>query len=33
MPIRPENRDRYPADWPAISLCNIDKTETSHDRT
>lgn len=20
MPIRPENRDRYPADWPAISL-------------
>ncbi|MCP3811728.1 hypothetical protein NLX62_05210 [Mycobacteriaceae bacterium Msp059] len=19
MPIRPENRDRYPADWPAIS--------------
>lgn len=19
-PIRPENRDRYPADWPAISL-------------
>ena len=20
MPIRPENRDRYPANWPAISL-------------
>jgi hypothetical protein len=20
MPIRPENRDRYPADWPEISL-------------
>lgn len=20
MPIRPENRERYPADWPAISL-------------
>lgn len=20
MPIKPENRDRYPADWPAISL-------------
>lgn len=20
MPIRPENRDRYPPDWPAISL-------------
>lgn len=20
MPIRPENRDRYPADWPVISL-------------
>lgn len=20
MPIRPENRDRYPADWPQISL-------------
>lgn len=20
MPIRPENRDRYPKDWPAISL-------------
>ncbi|MFJ9234118.1 hypothetical protein ACIRJ3_03925 [Streptomyces anulatus] len=20
MPIRPENRDRYPEDWPAISL-------------
>lgn len=20
MPIRPENRDRYPADWPAIAL-------------
>ena len=20
MPIRPENRDRYPADWPTISL-------------
>jgi hypothetical protein len=20
MPIRPENRSRYPADWPAISL-------------
>lgn len=20
MPIRPENKDRYPADWPAISL-------------
>lgn len=20
MPIRPENRDRYPADWPAISM-------------
>ena len=20
MPIRPENRDRYPADWPYISL-------------
>ncbi len=20
MPIRPENRDRYPADWKAISL-------------
>jgi hypothetical protein len=20
MPIRPENRDRYPADWPALSL-------------
>lgn len=20
MPIRPENRGRYPADWPAISL-------------
>ena len=19
MPIRPENRDRYPADWPAVS--------------
>jgi hypothetical protein len=20
MPIRPENRDRYPSDWPGISL-------------
>lgn len=20
MPIRPENRDRYPADWPKVSL-------------
>jgi len=20
MPIRPENRDRYPKDWPAISM-------------
>lgn len=20
MPIRPQNKDRYPADWPAISL-------------
>lgn len=21
MPTRPENRDRYPADWPVISEC------------
>jgi len=24
-PIRPENRDRYPADWPAISLAVKDR--------
>ena len=28
MPIRPENRDRYPADWPAISLAiRVDRAQ------
>lgn len=25
MPIRPENRDRYPSDWPAISRAIKDR--------
>lgn len=26
MPIRAENRDRYPADWPAIAQPRCDRT-------
>lgn len=30
MPIRPENRDRYPSDWPQISLRLTFTEETDH---